>query len=142
MHFKFALALLLMAGAFYVHQIVNLHPFQNLYFNSLARKPLRYHYEIDYWGVTYRKGLEHILANDPRPRISVYFFGNAMQARFANGSSDRLVYEKSSERADYFLTTYRFHRDDYPGENEVYTLWSNGEKVLSVFRRDLRLQSR
>lgn len=142
MHFKFAMALLLVPGAFYVYQMVKLHPFQNLYFNSMARKPLRYNYELDYWGLTYRKGLEYILANDQRPRISVYFFGNAMQLQFANGSSDRLVYEKSSEKADYFLTTYRFHRDDYPGEKEVYTLWINNEKSLSVFRRDRDPQAR
>jgi hypothetical protein len=43
------------------------HPHQNIYFNLYARtifKPITMNFDADYWGLSYRKGLEEILAKD------------------------------------------------------------------------------
>ncbi|UOQ80805.1 hypothetical protein [Hymenobacter sp. 5414T-23] len=51
-------------------QMVRAHPLQNVYFNLLAGKDVPHRFEMDYWGVSYRQGLEYVLAHDERPRIT------------------------------------------------------------------------
>ena len=55
---------------------VRWHPYQNVYFNELiSRKPgyLMQHFELDYWGHSYKAGLEWIAANDSRDSIYVNY---------------------------------------------------------------------
>ena len=47
------------------------HPLQNVYFNVLAGTDVRMSYELDYWGLSTRRALEHVLAHDPGERIDV-----------------------------------------------------------------------
>lgn len=51
--------------------MVKAHPLQNVYFNALAGSNWKANYELDYWGLANRGGLEYILQQDPSPVISV-----------------------------------------------------------------------
>ena len=42
-------------------QMVRDHPLQNVYFNLLAEPAVDQRFELDYWGVGYRKDLEYII---------------------------------------------------------------------------------
>ena len=56
-------------------QMAQLHPWQHLYFNFLADRTtpnqLRTQYELDYWRVTFREGLEYALARQPGETVAV-----------------------------------------------------------------------
>ena len=48
---------------------MQLHPYQNVFFNSLAgRDPMKY-FERVYWAISMREGIEWILKNDDRDKI-------------------------------------------------------------------------
>jgi hypothetical protein len=98
------------------------HPYQNVYFNSLAGpdlKTIKGRYELDYWGLSARAGLEKLLASDPRPvvtvvadtppiRLSLYLLTPDQRARI------RIT--EDVHQADYFLTHFRNQRE-FPGED-------------------------
>ncbi|GAP08964.1 hypothetical protein BECAL_00097 [Bellilinea caldifistulae] len=116
------------------------HPYQNLYFNRLAgpdMQTVKMRFDMDYWGLTYRRGLEAILEYDPRPVIRVHaanFPGEANAAILPADQARRLYFVPEIEQADYFITNYRWHPEDYPFPNEIFTLWWGNAKALSVFR--------
>lgn len=96
------------------------HPFENVYFNRLAGKDLaeiRMRYEMDYWGLSYRRILERIAARDARPLIRVCaetepgVFNAALLPRSDRG---RFEFVEDTTNADYFITNYRWHPGDHP----------------------------
>ena len=118
-------------------------PHFHVYFNSFVRKnepeQLRKYMELDYWGLSYRQGLEYILANDPNPEIHV---------NHANPSGDynlqilkpeqrsRILLEKFGPEADYFITNYRWHPQDYDIDSSkiYYSVKISNSSVLTVFK--------
>lgn len=69
---RYAFACLIAAVIVYqVQWMVRAHPLQNVYFNFLAGSDLKSRFELDYWGLSNRKALEYILANDASERIVV-----------------------------------------------------------------------
>jgi hypothetical protein len=42
-------------------KMIRIHPYQNVYFNDFAGKNIAENFEIDYWGVSYKEGLDFIL---------------------------------------------------------------------------------
>gem|GEM_PF-559264 len=72
---KFILAAAMLAGlgrvAFFM---VKNHPHENIYFNRLAGRDMASigrNFELDYWGLSYKQGLEHLLRVDPSEIIKV-----------------------------------------------------------------------
>ena len=55
--FLFCTANAIWSGLF----IINNHPYQNVYFNALAKQPLKDNYDLDYWGGATHLALEHLL---------------------------------------------------------------------------------
>ena len=51
--------------------MIQVHPFQNMYFNALAGKNWAPNFEVDYWALTQQRVLKDILKSDPRPIIRV-----------------------------------------------------------------------
>jgi len=47
------------------------HPFQNVYFNLLARKNFHTNFEMDYWGTSNKKALQYI-ASKTKEKVNVY----------------------------------------------------------------------
>ena len=138
---KVILAVLVVAGLVApLSFMITSHPFQNLYFNRLAGSSLnavKQSVDLDYWGLSYRKGLEFILAHDARQKI-VY------AAQDAPGKTNllilppdermRLEYTPDIQQADYFVTNYLDHPGDYSYPDEIYSLYVADAKILSVFR--------
>ena len=49
------------------------HPYENVYFNFIAGKSLkeaRQKFDVDYWGLSYKEGLEYVLKNDSSKKIN------------------------------------------------------------------------
>ena len=65
-----AVANVLDTGAF----MVEAHPHEHVFFNMLVGglRGARFRYEMDYWGLSYRRGLEAIVKHDADPAITVF----------------------------------------------------------------------
>ncbi len=134
----FALALLALLGIGVAWTALGMalnHPHQNVYFNALVdRATVESSFERDYWGLSYRQGLEYILRTDAREAI-----------RFApNYHTDVLLVLKREDRrrlqrvkvpdADYVVSEYRWHPQEYPPELEVHAIRAYGVKILTVLK--------
>ncbi|MFC1770695.1 hypothetical protein ACFLZV_02300 [Candidatus Margulisiibacteriota bacterium] len=127
--------------------MVKYHPFQNVYFNQLigSWKTIRHRFELDYWHLSYRKGLEYILKNDKHAKITI-LPNNAVGFILPKDQRKRLnfielpkkflqaPYEmlKFKEPA-YLLTTYRWHPDDY-NMKKVYSIKVKEAEILGVYK--------
>ncbi|MDP2922003.1 MAG: hypothetical protein Q8O12_06550 [Candidatus Omnitrophota bacterium] len=138
------------AGALTIFIILNLanvarfmaryHPYQNIYFNILAGKNMadvKNKFELDYWGLSYRKALEYIVRNDASEAIKVYVnnLPGVFNSYMLNPSDrKRLVYVKTPDEARYFLSEYRWHNGEYPYKNEFYSIKINGAKIMAAYK--------
>ncbi len=116
------------------------HPFENLYFNCLAGSSMaeiKQNFDMDYWGLSYRKGLEAILTQDPRPHI--LFASDNPPGRLnlpilPPEQRNRLEYTNDLQIANYYLVGYLDHPGEYPFPDEVYSVVVDGAKILTVFK--------
>lgn len=111
--------------AFPVLAIFNYHPFEYVYFNGVAKacfSPLEQKFEMDYWGLSNRQGLEYILKNDTSPNINLH-------PQSPPGIDNRLILSECERK-----------RLDYRGE-----LYGVGTYILNTDRgskkMDLRVDS-
>jgi hypothetical protein len=121
--------------------IYKAHPLEYVYFNMLVSKEkesLRHNYELDYWGVGFRAALEYVLSVEdpyhtiiiPAPMDPIYTNSFILPKK----ERERIHFSQSDTDAHYILTNYRYHPEDYPYKNEVYTRSLMNSKVLSVFK--------
>ncbi|TGD78579.1 hypothetical protein [Hymenobacter wooponensis] len=138
---RLALGLALLETGHTAWQIVQLHPYQNVYFSFLPAAKAERLFERDYWGLAYRQGLEWMLAHDPAPVVTMRalwhypLYNNSLILKPEQRA--RLRYTPDST-ARYYLTGYRWHPQPYLDSlgSEVFTIRAaNGIKVLSVFRQ-------
>jgi hypothetical protein len=119
------------------YQMIRYHPYQNVYFNTLAGDNVDQNFDLDYWGLSFRKGLEYIVKSDKRPAIGLStnvippLINNSI---FLEKQDIRRLRRADIHQADYFLTNYRWHPQPYPLVNEVYTISVDNLKILSVFK--------
>jgi hypothetical protein len=124
--------------------MIRYHPHENVFFNRLAGEGMeaaRQRFELDYWGLSYRQGLEWILRHDGRSAIKVFLAGGLAEASAAilpRGERRRLVCVARRGEADYFLGNYRWHRGDYPYRHSVYAVRVGETEIMSVY--DLRYE--
>ena len=124
-----------------IFKIYQLHPFQNIYFSPVLYKNLyevKYKYELDYWGLSYYKGLEYILQNDTSSKIKVYAdleYPIRNDIKFLNRNDKfRLYTEKNLAEANYFIGTYRSRKNDYDFKEEFFSLEIDNTKIISVYK--------
>ena len=112
------------------------HPFQYVYFNSLARPSAFTLFERDYWGVSEIKGLEYIMRTDSRSTIKLVSEGPILQISEMLPEKDRLRIEwvKTPEEADYKILTFRTTVSDQVSGNEVFFVKVDGHRILSVVK--------
>lgn len=128
---------LILASAQATAAMVRLHPYQNVYFNGLdAPTRARERFELDYWGTSYREGLEHVLRRDGRERIRVWVAndpGMYNALLLPRAERERLVFVEAPAQAEYLLSNFRWHPADYPYP-ELYAVTAGGIKILAVYR--------
>jgi len=122
--------------------MIKYHPYQNVYFNMVAGRDMekiKNNFELDYWGLSYRKALEYILKNDRGKIIKVFVANWPGKANFDILTSDdkkRLMYMENPEEAKYFLSNYRWHKEEYPLKEEFYSIKIDGTKIMVVYKID------
>jgi hypothetical protein len=120
--------------------MIKYHPYQNVYFNALAggdRPQIRRQFEMDYWGLSYREALEYILAHDASDSIGVGVanYPGWLNARILRPEERRRIrFVRTLKDADYFLSNYRLHPQDYPFPNEIFSINLDGVKIMVVYK--------
>lgn len=130
-------------------KMVMLHPFQNIYFNIFAGKNPEVNFEIDYWGVSYKKGLDYILQEHVEEQpVSIMMDDSLLSPVVYNSflltpdELEKINWTYEIDNADYFLTTYRCTPDrikylnEYgiDPESETKAIYAGSIKILSVFK--------
>ncbi|MDQ2666298.1 MAG: hypothetical protein M3Z05_09830 [Gemmatimonadota bacterium] len=132
---------LLMAVAPVVTFMVQNHPFEHVYFNRLAgsdMQQVKQRYELDYWGLSYRKALEYIVRTDTSSHIRIFtttYPGRLNVAMLPRADRARVELVATDAEAEYVMTNYRFHPQAYGYTNEVYSVRVGNASIASVFRR-------
>jgi hypothetical protein len=124
------------------------HPHQNVYFNRLAGRDLqeaKARFELDYWGLSCRRGLEYIVAHDDAEVIPVCWASQPVMYNALLLPAEqraRLRWTTRPEEARYFVSHFRFHPAEHPTDHEVFCVKVDGAKVLVVHRLDADLARR
>jgi hypothetical protein len=122
--------------------IASAYPNSQVYFSCVPAATAERLFERDYWGLSYRYGLEWLLSHDPSPVIKVT--GPQPSAIYVNQfilspSQQQRIRLTNSRQARYYLTAYRWHPQPYAdslGPEVLAYRPGGGIKSLSIFRRD------
>jgi hypothetical protein len=132
--------------AYNITFMIRNHPHQQVYFNALVLGDKLTRLDLDYWGNTYRDGLEWLARNAPGDTVKVAYLNLPAESnlRFLPDSlQQRIRLVENREEADYFISNYRHWRPGidaylnrqapYYGE-EVFSIYVEESKVLGVYR--------
>jgi len=123
------------------------HPHQYAYFNILAGNNIAKNWELDYWGVSFRQGLEKLLAIDKSSHISISVSSEPGKTNLnileAKSRKNLTIVDETN--AKYHLSNYRFRREydrfhagEPPYDNEVVSISVrtilDEFKIMGVYR--------
>jgi hypothetical protein len=139
------LAVLALNSLWVAAEMVRAHPHQNVWFNAIARvafRPLGEQFELDYWGVAYRQGLERVLELEPRPlpvRVAARNWACEMNFSILEAADrERLTFVEDRGDCDYYLTNFRradaAEPEEPPAERRVHAIVVGGVPILAVYR--------
>lgn len=119
--------------------MIQLHPYENVYFNFLAGKDMQVvknRYELDYYGLSSKQALEYILKNDASPKIkfNAIMLPQVLNVKFLPLEKRRRIEFTELKEADYFIGQYRAGNQHYPFENEVFSAKVGNASIISVFK--------
>jgi hypothetical protein len=118
---------------------IQYHPHENVYFNLLAGDPatLRQRFDQDYWGLSYKQGIDYILSHDSSRKIDLYvadFPGEEYINYMLPQEPKPRVFLRSPKNSDYFITVFRYHPEDYTTGEEYYSVSVRGVKIMAVYK--------
>ncbi len=115
-----------------LHFIVKHHPHQGGYVNNFADERR----SLDYWGLSYRNVMEHILKNNPGI-VKIYAMPRRPGKNNLNilppGDRERLQLVKELEDADYIITNFKRYKIP-PGYEEYYAVRIGTRVIAGVYK--------
>jgi len=143
-HFKKIFLVLFVASLIInVFNLIKLHPYQSVYFNSLVEKKANNLFEIDYWGLGNVEAVKFILENhkkDGQTKVRTASFTplNYSKLFFKKGITDNLIFTGTEElQQDYVFTNFIF--EENPKFLDKYEVPSNYKKVFQLKRGNIVL---
>ncbi len=138
-----------------VIEMAQIHPYQNVYFNALVDRHtpgyLRTQYEMEYWGTSYKEGLEYLLERYPVSsslyvHTGSHIFGNRQGSRnwmiLPATDRQRIIFDNT--RASFYLANNReYTRKGKKPDifNSVYTRKVYNNTIFAIQGMDLDLLS-
>ena len=137
--FVIAIALIF---TFLIGFMIKNHPHQLVYFNYFVApnnpEYIRKNFEMDYWGVSYRESLEYILKSDSSKSINLKFsmYSGHIPILILSNSERKRINLVPLEKADYFITNYRWHPGDYDElkDSEYHSFKVGNNTVNKIFK--------
>ena len=122
-----------------VRTMARYHPYEHLYFNALTggTHSANGKYDLDYWGLSYRQGLEYILKSDKAPVVAVCVHtrpGTVNAEILPARDRQRLRFVKDAYEAKYYLTDLRWDTADYTPEEIAHVISVDRAKIMMVVR--------
>jgi hypothetical protein len=119
--------------------MIRSHPHQNVYFNALVGgvRGAAGEYEMDYWGLSYRKLLESVLERDSRGSITLNSLnepGYYNSFILPPGERGRLAYTDQPAAADYYISNHRWERFRLPADMEAASVEVDGVTLCTAYR--------
>lgn len=116
------------------------HPFQNVYFNILAGQDWIKNFEVDYWGLSNRRALEHLASIDVSDQIYVMSetvppLDLALKS-LPESDRNRIIVVNSLDKTQYVINNYRFNFKDYEaqmGFKKLLDIKADNEVINSIY---------
>ena len=117
------------------------HPFQQVYFNSLVsheKEYLRNNFELEYWGCSFKQGLEHLVSANKSDSIKIYWsvqplFNNILMLR--EQDRKRIFVIDDRKGADYIITNFRGnHKVEYPDLKAEYSISVLNSTIMCIYK--------
>jgi hypothetical protein len=143
--FRYAVIMLIATGiAEPVFFMIQYHPFQNVYFSGFAGNHVDENFELDYWGLSFRKALEYVLRSDTSRVVNVCIANidstNNIFIKILEKKNRDRIRLVPLEKASYFISNYRmpeehalFLRKQYPYINLIFSIPVQGNKIVGVY---------
>ncbi len=120
--------------------MVQNHPFEEVYFNNLVsheEESLRNKYDMEYWGCSFKQGLDYLVENDTSRHMHV-----CCEYKTMLDNNIMLLHKEDRGRfqftmfdtADYYMSNFRLHPQDYPGTNIVYQAQVLNSTIFRVYK--------
>lgn len=123
--------------------MIRYHPHQNVYFNCLAGHETTRDFEADYWGLSYKQVIQHLLEEYPGDTLSILSVnwpGQANADILPAEMRGRLRFT-GSDSANFYISNYRFptehdkfFRREFPYDQPIYEIEVKGNKIAGVYR--------
>ncbi len=121
---------------------VKTFPNHHIYFNQLvSTKPeyIRKNFEQDYWGTSFNQALDYLYDYAKEDTIKVHFKpknGLFNLSLLPNEKKQKFQCVSTFDSADYFVTNYRYHPDDYIEfkNKSIYSISLRNSKILEIFK--------
>jgi hypothetical protein len=132
-------ACILQVGLLSIFMVKN-HPFSQVYFNSFVSHDdeyLRKHYDLEYWGCSFKQALDYLVANDTAKVIKVCCIhttpldNNIMM--LPKDQRSRIKFVEQAQNADFFITNFRIHPDDFPSNNIEYDIQVLNSTIMRIY---------
>jgi hypothetical protein len=120
------------------------HPMGNVYFNFLAGENIHKNYDVDYHGLSNRKALEYILANDDAPNIIVSKISFTPENRSVyiidKMDRERLIFVEDYKQADYIINNFRYLPLDFDSSSlenfkKIVEFKTDKTIVLEIYKK-------
>jgi hypothetical protein len=121
--------------------IVRAHPHQQVYANAFAGEGHTYARasgSLDYWGVSYRQLIEHLVENRTgRLRLSSHNIPGRWNLQILTPEQrQRVRFIRAVNRStQYFMTNFRHMPPPFPLDHEIYSIEVQGEKISATYER-------
>ena len=136
-----AVILIILNLGFISFEMLRMYPYEYAYFNIFAGKDLgvaQQRFTVDCWGLSFKYGLEYILKNDDREKITyttLEGFGSPIEWLFPKSDRDRLHYVSDLADADYCLSNYKNRTEENIDiKNKIHTISVNGGSLISIYK--------
>lgn len=136
-----SLSLSLFQASDVIYFMVRNHPFHEVYFNEFVshdNEYLRLHYDLDYWGPSFKQGLEYLLKTDLRKTIHLCRLPSAdvpldNNILMLETRDIRRIDITDVEHADYMITNFRTHPKDYTN-TEIKSFRVLNSTILRIYK--------
>lgn len=121
--------------------MVSGHPFQQVYFNSFVpHRPeyLRNNFDLDYWGCSFKQGLEQLVAADKSDSIKINWSIPPLLNNIpmlADKDQKRIFVVDGRDKANYLITNFRGNgKVEYPDLQPVHTISVQNSTIMCIYK--------
>jgi len=129
----FAVTAVFLANILY--RMISTHPYQNVYFNYLAGNPAG-KFELDYWGLSYRQGLEHILHTDKSDSIVIASSDYPAELNMQILPYEdrvRMHFSGCPQCSDYYLDNFRMSSFMTEKDKPLFLITAGSTNILAGY---------